>query len=153
MRIPPLLAAIFLACAVTLASFATQNSSEHWTILPTSEGKELIGQCSRDCPYDAKSFWRPSRSEVAAIEQRLPAFLRTGERKIKFARSYRQYLGIVRGSKKLIYINAFDTANLDLANSWRTKAIVICGGGEEMWGVEYDPASKTFQNLAVNVPE
>ena len=132
-------------------AIARDNSSDHRAILPTNEGKELVGQCSRDCPYSAKTFWRPSASQVAAIEQRLPNLLRTSGHKIDLPHSYRQYLGIVLTGKKLIYINAFDSLTMaDFRASWRNKALIICDGGDVFWGVEFDPATNAFQHLAFN---
>jgi hypothetical protein len=140
----------FLAILIRVV-VASENASAHWTILPTSEGKQLIGQCSRECPYDATSFWRPSASEIAAIEQRLPALLRGSGHEINLSQSYRQYLGIVRAGRKLIYLNAFDSRTwADYRTSWRNKALIICDGGDLFWGVEFDPATKTFQHLAFN---
>ena len=74
-----------------------------------------------------------------------------------------QYVGIVFGGKKLVYISAFSTekpteVSIDSSNGilkkqpsdrWKENAIVICDGGNA-WGVLYDPIKGKFFDLAVN---
>jgi hypothetical protein len=137
-----------LLAAITMAN---QNSSDHWTVLPITEGTKLVGQCSRECPYDAKTFWRPTPSQVAVVEQRLPALLHVSGHKLDVSKSYRQYLGLIRAGKKLIYVNAFDSSTMaDFTKTWRKEALIICDGGDVFWGVEFDPSTGTFQHLAFN---
>ena len=35
-------------------------------------------------------------------------------------------------------------------DEWRHPAIMICDGGDDYWGLEYDPATKTYSQLAFN---
>jgi hypothetical protein len=69
-------------------------------------------QCSRPAPRDVGSFWTPSPAEIAALEQRLPEFLLKADPEIKLPDYYRQYVGIVSGGRKLIYLNAFTYSGL-----------------------------------------
>lgn len=141
---------IFLIFALSVTQLAASSlARERWTILPTSEGKDLVGQCSRECPYDAKSFWAPSTSQVAGIEQRLPALLHASGHKIDLSHSCRQYLGIVVHGKRIIYMSAIDISVIS-GDDWRAKALVVCDGGDIFWGVEFDPATNTFAHLAFN---
>jgi hypothetical protein len=50
----------------------------------------------------------------------------------------------------MIYINAFPLWRPETFQPWRTKPVLICDGGESVWGVLYDPVSKTFRDLAFN---
>jgi len=71
---------------------------------------------------------------------------------------YRQYLGITVGGRKLIYINAFHPRVLALRaasrspESWRTRAMTVCDGGEWFWGAVYDPAAGKLENVQFNGP-
>jgi hypothetical protein len=35
---------------------------------------------------------------------------------------------------------------------WRRAPMVVCDGGPNFWGVEYDVAAKRFQNVGFNGP-
>jgi hypothetical protein len=67
-------------------------------------------------------------------------------------RYYRQYAGIVVGTRKLIYINAFARGNKDFepTTAGAASRIVACDGGRSFWGAMYDPETKRFWNLAFN---
>jgi hypothetical protein len=73
-----------------------------------------------------------------------------------------QYVGIVIGGKKLIYINAFpgsltiglrqnedSTFTSEKSDHWKTSAIIVCDGGNA-WGVLYNLKTKKFFDLAIN---
>lgn len=135
-----------------IASSATELP-DHATILPTSEGPNIIKQCSRADPADVSGFWSPSVADVTKLERRLPQLLRTSGHNIDLSRSHRQYIGIVSRGKKLIYLNAFsDTIFVAPENrmSWTRQAIVVCDGGDAFWGVEFDPATNSFAHLEFN---
>jgi hypothetical protein len=60
---------------------------------------------------------------------------------------YRQYIPVVVGSQKLIYVNAFSHKPLA---SWRTRLVDICDTGATEWGVLYDPTTGEFSDLRTN---
>jgi len=82
----------------------------------------------------------------------------------KLASYLRQYVGFTRQGRKLIYLNAFSARVVDVfceedvkpaqegdcRSHWRREAVGVCDGGDDFWGVEYDPESKTFSSLAFN---
>src|SRR5205809_4282193 len=105
----------FLLMLLALLAWSANADSlpDHCAILPTSEGPKLIRQCSRGSPTAVSDFWLPSRSQVIAIEQRLPEFLRKSGHHIKVSDSYRQYIGITSHGKKRIYVNSFGKFVLD----------------------------------------
>jgi hypothetical protein len=63
-------------------------------------------------------------------------------------RYFRQYVGVVRGGKKMIYVNAFcsEIAPLD----WQKRLVVILDGGACVWQAIYDPSAKRFRSLRIN---
>lgn len=122
-------------------------------ILPEAQGPKLMRQCSRGAPRDVTSFWIPSADEIVAIERRLPDFLRKAQPEIKLSDYYRQYVGVVSGGRRLIYLNAFVGGGLTTVNpksDWKTTAIIVCDGGYGFWGVEFDPADNTFHHYESN---
>jgi len=149
--------ALFLPFIVALLFASCTGGADpvapDYAILPVSQGPALIQQCSRESPADVSGFWRPSHSEVQAIERRLPEFLRKSGRKIDLSASRRQYIGIRLGRRKLIYVNAFPASELAFLSGdgeWRTIAFTVCAGGEAFWGVEFDPAGNTFHRIGFN---
>ena len=87
-----------------------------------------------------------------ALEQRLPDFLRQMQPQLKLQQYYRQYVGVIAGGKKLIYLNAFISGGLAVNpnKDWKTTAIIVCDGGDGFWGVEFDPADNAFHHYASN---
>lgn len=68
-----------------------------------------------------------------------------------FAAYYYQYGAVVRGGKRLIYVNALLTSFAsDDKNLWQREPAVVCDGGPNYWGVEWDPKSGKFQNAGFN---
>src|SRR6266481_8613398 len=76
-------------------------------ILPSSEGRAVLRQCSRGAPTEVSEFWQPSVSQILEMESRLPEFLRRNGHHIETADYFRQYIGVVSHSQKRIYLNAF----------------------------------------------
>lgn len=62
-----------------------------------------------------------------------------------------QYIGLVADDRKLIYINAFPSSRLkDKTVTWKEKAVMVCDGGPDYWGVVYDTKTENFFDLAFN---
>ena len=145
---------VLVAVRVVVMAGPTDTAfSDHATILSASQGPMMMKQCSRHDPADISGFWMPSTADVAALEKRLPELLRASGHKIDLSDSYRQYVGIVSRGKKLIYLNAFSGTvfvHPPLRRSWRTEAMIVCVGGDVFWGVEFDPATNTFDHLEFN---
>src|SRR5947207_3560016 len=94
-----------LFCFLFLATFVFARADslpDRCTILPESQGRVLMRQCSRLAPSDVSGFWTPSVAQVLALEQRLPDLLRRSEPEINLPNYYRQYIGVVSHGRKLI---------------------------------------------------
>src|SRR4051812_6741875 len=142
-RAPTLQLVQLLFCSLAFA----HSESRPWTILPISQGRAVLAQCSRDTPEPVTGFWTPSVAQIDAIEQRLPKLLRSSGHKIKLGDSHRQYIGFIFRGKRLIYLNAFpadDIASWHSRADWKKTAWIVCDGGDVYWGVEFDPATQTF---------
>ncbi len=61
---------------------------------------------------------------------------------------YRQYVGIVAGKQKLVYINAF--CEDPPPKYWKQKLVQVSDGGPCYWNVFYDTAAGEFLYLEIN---
>src|SRR5689334_4653196 len=98
-----------VSCSLaTLLSYTAVCAADdaHFAILPASEGRAAIDQCSRNAPEHVTGFWQPTPTQVKAVERALPAFLHAHSHDDWLRGSFRQYVGLVVARKRLIYLNA-----------------------------------------------
>jgi hypothetical protein len=139
-------------------SSGTSNGafSAPYEIFAGERALELTEQCSRISPGPVESTWTPSDADIRAME---PALLERVRQELTAANTeedaatyVRQYGGLVIGGKRVIYTHGFIQRIDDPEEGWRTHARIICDGGPITFGVEYDPATRTFANFAFNGP-
>jgi hypothetical protein len=167
-RVPPRLTAPFfcLAIAAGLSAMAPAASARptavppatRSVVLPEAQAGALVEQCSRAVPRITGS-WTPSARDVRRLEadlkhlkgQRAAACCSQSAKMDDASRYYRQYAGIVRGGRRLIYVNGFlEPPTGAGAVDWKQAPVIACDGGTSFWGVLYDPDSRTFSQLAFN---
>lgn len=127
------------------------------TVLSSKYAGEVIPQCSRDSPDQFESTWVPTKEQIAELESHLKDVeslnselcCLPGASVDNVANYYLQYVGIILNGRQLIYINAFHR-NWGEPKDWREQPEGICDGGENFWGVLYDPETKQFFDLAFN---
>jgi hypothetical protein len=87
------------------------------------------------------------------MESRLESISRlrgvTGKQIEHPGKYYRQYVGIVAGERKFIYINAFCETFPKLLD-WQQRPLDACDGGDCFWSAVYDPLSGEFSDLQIN---
>jgi hypothetical protein len=112
----------------------------------------------RDGPGKVSEGWLPTPEQILQAETLLPKFVRAnGRPKGPLSYYYRQYLGVVIGDKRLIYVNVFprwliereELSGISPSN-WRTAFINICDGGDGFWGALYDPKTLRFSSPRFN---
>ena len=153
MRAPLLLALLIAACGPAGASLPADA-----VILPGSMAGTMLSQCSRATPAPGDGTWMPGEREIAALEAALPAALRGqrhegNERWSNAPRGWqRQYVGILRNGRRLIYGNYFPRGAMgdSMGDRWRHEAIMVCDGGPEFFGVEYDVEAGSFTHFGFN---
>jgi hypothetical protein len=127
-----------------------------FAILPPSEAGALLAQCSRGAPTAVQGVWQPAPQPIVALEALLPAALRSRRAPGRPAlaadltRWQRQYVGIVRAGRRFVYGNFFPRRHG--GDVWRTRAIVVCDGGSDYFGVEFDVAAGSVTRLDFNGP-
>ena len=115
-------------------------------ILPASAGRYMLGVAS-------PRYWTPSRADVRRLEADLPRLRSPGGTPITpdITHYYRQYLGIVAGRRRLIYVNGFAAPpSAEGANDWRRRPVFVNDGGTGFFHVIYDPRTRRFQDFGFN---
>src|SRR6266566_2274439 len=111
---------LFLGLATPAASQSTQTSgmSETGVLLEGRSAKSALDQCTREAPDTGSALWIPSSREIArlegAINHLLQTMLDSARRALRDTSLqvsptdyYRQYVGVVVGGRRLIYVNGF----------------------------------------------
>jgi hypothetical protein len=117
---------------------------------------ELVEPCSRPAPASVEATWTPTERDIAVLEPALARFLeeqlrqQRPEDEVSVEAYLRQYGGLVINGRRIIYINGFQQEAAGSIDTWRAYPMVICDGGPIMFGVEYDPETRAFQNFAFN---
>ena len=137
-----------------LASTAYCQEAVRFALLPGREARAASHLCSRRAPR-VDGGWEPTKANIESLEAHLSdiAKLRSfsgvvGARIADPSNYYRQYVGILVGKRKLIYVNAFGTPPFP---RWRERFAWTCDGGVNDWGALYDPRNHRFFRLATNV--
>jgi hypothetical protein len=109
----------------------------------------------------ADAFWTPSRDDVAALEKKLSVYVRTivpdreehsrgrpGARFLaRFPDYTRQYVGIVAGKRRWIWVNFFCR---DEGDGWMRGPVLVKDGGDCYGQVQFEPATERFRGFSVN---
>jgi hypothetical protein len=119
-------------------------------IVPISRAADFIHTCSRPAPAHVTGYWLPSEQDIHLFEATLQ--MPKNQRHLRSshipADSYkRQYVGILVKGRHRIYGNFF-SGRMDGLEP--TVPEVVCDGGPEFWGVEFDPVTKTLTELYGN---
>jgi hypothetical protein len=155
------------ACSIAQAQSKEQSilSAPLQPVTPSKRGvvftsrlaRQFGMQCSRQSPTGYWTNIAPSQNEVTSLENALPMWMKSqrshrwdGRWDDRFFDYYFQYGALVRGKKRLIYINALPSSQQDRRQVWRRGPQVVCDGGPNFWGVEFDPQTRRFQNASFN---
>ena len=148
-------------CANTRPFTLVPNRS---AVLGEEQAEAVVQQCSRAAPA-MEGTWEPSPQDVAQLEADLGQVHRMRSEECCFGGGgvddvnsfFRQYVGVIVGGHRMIYVNAFPATEFDDWPSdvvrlpdWRTEAFIVCDGGSSYWGVVYDPEKRRFSMLAFN---
>ena len=147
-----------IALLLTLWTPTSLYAEPPFTVLTPTETIHLGRLCSREGPGKVNEGWLPTAEQILQAETLLPKFVRSnGRPKGPLSYFYRQYLGVVIGDKRLIYVNVFprwlierDELSGIAPSNWRTAFINICDGGESFWGALYDPKTSRFSSPRFN---
>ena len=125
---------------------------QNWVII-TKEHAEEIGVSS--WLIESDGFWTPSVKDILKLEEKIAGYLSQNSSYFyrqppvweRFDEYQRQYIGVEREGRLIIYGNYFcNSGGVD----WRQKLVVVIDGGECFFQVEYDVESGLFIKLLVN---
>lgn len=156
--------AIILLASLFLGSCTSSDStlSERTALLPATQARQALQQCSRESPHPITGVWKVSPAVIANLEQDLPKLSKLvsktccgkGLSVSRPSAYYRQYVGISIDGRNYVYINAFADHPVYRQpkdrDRWRTVPELVCDGGDSFWGVLYDPATRQFSQLSFN---
>jgi hypothetical protein len=138
-----LLLLIALVVGVSGTAVAAGPDSASFTVLEARHAHALSEQCSRENPPRFDGTWQPNQQDVRDIEAHLPLLQRLtasrccipGARVTNVHDYYRQYLGLIVGGRRVVYINAFSMTVARVARATLHRAsepMMFCDGGEEI---------------------
>jgi len=155
MRSRQILSVLFFTISAVGASAQTQ---QRWVVLPQTEARRLIGAQLLGLPDKIAGTWAPKQDDVSAMEANfhqvsvLSRKYQPGRQVENPIEYFRQYLGLLAGEKKRIYVSAFcGLNNNSLAPKyWRDHLFMISDGGSCVWQALYDVSAREFVGLSVN---
>jgi len=143
---------VCLTLALTVAFYGQDKKPS--VVLPEGAAKHLAELCSRPGLPKFDATWQPTETDVRDMESQLSRISLLQGRAVPSAwridhpdQYFRQYVGIVVGKRKLIYINAFCRAS---PADWHKRAVDACDGATCFWGVLYDTTTREFSDLEIN---
>lgn len=148
-------AALFIAAVLASCGVVTPMPGRS-VVLPPEQAEYLLHPCSRAAPSSVDGTWPVTSEVIEKLEANLSKLTRVRAKECCILKArvqdpavyYRQYIGIIVDGRKLVYVNAF--RSLADHEQWQTRAVDVCDGGEDYWGVVYDPEMEEFSQLAVN---
>jgi hypothetical protein len=126
-----------------------------YVVMPFDHAKALLSQCSRPTPSIGELGWTPSSGDVARFEAALPKALAQRASSSAFFKAapkgwLRQYVGMIRKGRRVIYGNFFPTGSDGEFNYWRRDAVAVCDGGAAFFGAEFDVDRNTITDIEFN---
>jgi len=138
-------------------SFSHANIESNKAILKPSE-ENKIRLCTRCRGFDVESYFELNHQEICSLESNFDnlRFLTSRRcnsvgRRINFNFEYAyQYVGIVVGGQKMIYVNGNFNEDGFILDFLQDSFLSVCDGGIGFWGVLFDLESLEFYNLQFN---
>lgn len=154
--------ALLMTTSLVLQAATASLDPARGVVLPESAGVPLHRErlCNRPMPWPIEGTWIPDLSVVRRLEAALAIALPVSLDRAPGGRYpkpvatsfYRQYLGLVVGGKKLVYINGLHEQLVahSRPDEWKAVAWNGCDGGLHAFGAEYDVDSDRIQNIIFN---
>jgi hypothetical protein len=125
---------------------------QNWVVFTEEQAEEME---LASWLLDSDGFWTPSVDDIQNIEEKIVEYLNQNSSEFHrqppvWERLYeyrRQYIGVERGSRKIIYGNYFCNSG---GVNWQQEFVIVIDGGECFFQIEYDVESELFIKLLVN---
>jgi hypothetical protein len=140
--------------AAPLAQNKTEAMPDGAVIISQDETAALLRQCSREAPSATGATWTPSVMDIRRLEALLPVELaKKRPNSVDWSKApvgwLRQYGGITRNGRRIVYGNYLRPFG-DEDGRWRKQVEIVCDGGPNFFGVEYDADLHRIVNLSFN---
>lgn len=131
---------------ILILSFVCGASADDSIILSAEEAQAVVRhQCSRSVPVDVTDFWVPTAQDVKKLEENFKKCVHAQD-VIDLTNFKRQYAGFLRKNAKFIYVNAAKKDSSPLTE----RAMIVCDGGANFFGFEYNVAAPAFTEFKFN---
>lgn len=140
----------------------SQSADKTFEMVKTERFEGVIISREKGKSFAASDkFWTPSKRDVLKLEEKIGEYLKKAASPAspdlwsKLPAYKRQYVGIVKNERKIIFTNFFcdsitsrlrDTMGID----WKSRPLGIEDGGDCFFNVWYDVDSETFSNLQIS---
>lgn len=154
-----LVIAVTLACSVALTQ-TLAKADEPFEVVKTDEFEGVIIPREKAGNFmkafsgiEEKETWTPDKNEIIKLEAKIKSYVKKAAAKrspklwSKLATYKRQYVGIIRNGRKVIFSNFF-CQSFDI--DWKTTPVAVDDGGDCYFTVLYDSASAIFSDLRIN---
>ena len=125
---------------------STHSNSIRGAVLPTSKGHWIPDS------IDGKTAggWTPSQRDIGTAQPIILKYIKDSNAALSGRlHGYRcQYFGIIVNGKKRIHCNFFRMT--EDAKDWKTNPVVVDGGGDWYFQVEYDVENHSCMHFSVN---
>jgi hypothetical protein len=115
--------------------------------------EKAVGFMKAFSGLDEKEAWTPGRNSVLKLEEKIESYLKQAADKrspslwSKLAKYKRQYVGVTRNGRKVIFVNFFCDA---FDANWKTHPVAVDDGGDCFFNLLFDPGSSAFSDLQIN---
>jgi hypothetical protein len=152
---------MMIACVIALPFATAQGQNgQHFVMLPESESKAVADFYPRTGPEKVSGSWQATKADIDGLETNLFHLSELKAKNWKMdlridhpEKYYRQYVAILQGGQRRIFVNAFcddGAPNPQTSSVWKQHLEIIMDGGTCVWHALYDPASGKFIDLEIN---
>ena len=133
---------------------------KYFAVLDSTQGEQLLDQCSRNRPDSVVAFWTVRKLEKQLFLHEFKKIISISEAEVitQGPKAWKKYcfqvVGFRKSAGKYIYLNAFNISSQKenfKSGIWKKIPVTACGGGDWYWGAVYDVERKTFIEVDVNV--
>ena len=133
-------------------------------ILPAVFGDALVRPCSRESMGLGDSYWQPTERDVYEAEQIVSAYMSEHGLDASEVHTWpnqpmpetwpdlkqfqRQYVGVIRGTKRTLYASFVPAAEARSDENWRRRPFARCDGGSDHFGIETDLTTSKVLHVA-----
>jgi len=153
---------VTIICSSLFSNAQSSFVPAYSTILKSDKGKAIMAQCSRSIPEGVTEYFDLADADIAKLDSNFKKVLYIKSEGCCIVRATvknldryaYQFIGVIVGKQKFIYINAFaiDTSKnpVQLKTGWQENPIIVCDGGPGYWGALFKITDATFSELAIN---